>query len=69
MKFCDKCFEKINDSYVRATVGSECFEFCDIECFQEFATLNDLDECTLEFVVLGDDKYENANNGSSTKDK
>ena len=55
MRFCDKCFEKIKDCFVRATVESECFEFCDIDCFQEFSNLNDLDSCTLEFVVLDDD--------------
>ena len=56
MKFCDKCGEKVRDSFVRATVGSECFEFCDMDCFQEFATLNDLDECTLEFVIKNDEE-------------
>ena len=56
MKFCDKCFEKIEDSFIRATVGSECFEFCDMDCFQEFSNLNDLDNCILEFVVLDDDE-------------
>ena len=56
MRFCDNCFEKIKDNFVRATVGSECFEFCDMDCFQEFSNLNDLDGCTLEFVVLDDDE-------------
>ena len=56
MRFCDKCFGKIEDNFIRATVGSECFEFCDMDCFQEFSNLNDLDGCTLEFVVLDDDK-------------
>ena len=56
MRFCDKCFEKIKDSFVRATAGSECFEFCDMECFQEFSNLNDLDNCILEFVMLDNDK-------------
>ena len=56
MRFCDRCFEKIKDCFVRATIGIECFEFCDMDCFQEFSNLNDLDGCTLEFVVLDDDK-------------
>ena len=58
MRFCDRCFEKIKDSFVRATAESECFEFCDMDCFQEFSNLNDLDGCTLEFVVLDDDDEE-----------
>ena len=56
MRFCDRCFEKIKDSFIRATVGSESFEFCDMDCFQEFSNLNDLDGCTLEFVMLDDDE-------------
>ena len=56
MRFCDRCFEKIKDSFIRATVSSECFEFCDMDCFQEFSNLNDLEGCTLEFVVLDDDE-------------
>lgn len=56
MRFCDKCFGKIEDNFVRATAGSECFEFCDMECYQEFANLNDLDNCILEFVMLDDDE-------------
>ena len=56
MRFCDRCFEKIKDSFIRATAGSECFEFCDMDCFQEFSNLNDLDGCTLEFVMLDDDE-------------
>ena len=31
MRFCDNCFEKIKDSFIRATAGSECFEFCDMD--------------------------------------
>ena len=58
MRFCDRCFEKIKDSFIRATVGSENFEFCDMDCFQEFSNLNDLDGCILEFVVLDDDNEE-----------
>ena len=56
MRFCDRCFEKIEDSFIRATAGSESFEFCDMDCFQEFSNLNDLDGCILEFVVLDDDE-------------
>ena len=56
MRFCDRCFEKIKDSFIRATVGSESFEFCDMDCFQGFSNLNDLEGCTLEFVVLDDDE-------------
>ena len=56
MRFCDRCFEKIKDNFIRATVGSESFEFCDMECYQEFSNLNDLDGCTLEFVVLDDEE-------------
>ena len=56
MRFCDRCFEKIKDSFIRATVGSECFEFCDMDCFQEFSNLNDLDGCILEFVVLDNEE-------------
>ena len=56
MRFCDNCFEKIKDNFIRATAGSECFEFCDMDCFQEFSNLNDLDGCILEFVVLDDEK-------------
>ena len=56
MRFWDNCFEKIEDNFIRATAGSECFEFCDMDCFQEFSNLNDLDGCTLEFVVLDDEK-------------
>ena len=55
MRFCDRCFEKIKDCFVRGTVGSESFEYCDIDCFQEFSNLNDLDSCTLEFVMLDDE--------------
>ena len=55
MRFCHRCFEKIKDSFICATVNSECFEFCDMDCFQEFSNLNDLDGCTLEFVVLDDE--------------
>ena len=58
MRFCDKCFEPIKDCYVKAIVGSDSFEFCDMDCFQEFSNLNDLDGCTLEFVVLDDDDEE-----------
>ena len=56
MRFCDNCFEKIEDNFIRATVNSECFEFCDMECYQEFANLNDLDNCILEFVMLDNDE-------------
>ena len=56
MIFCDRCFKEIEDCFVRATIGSECFEFCDMDCFQEFSNLNDLDNCILEFVVLDDEK-------------
>ena len=56
MRFCDRCFEKIKDNFIRATAGSECFEFCDMDCFQEFSNLNDLEGCTLEFVVLDDEE-------------
>ena len=56
MRFCDRCFKEIEDCFVRATAGSECFEFCDMDCFQEFSNLNDLEGCTLEFVVLDDDE-------------
>ena len=56
MRFCDNCFEKVKDNFVRATVESECFEFCDMECYQEFANLNDLDNCILEFVMLDNDE-------------
>ena len=56
MRFCDKCFEKIKDSFIRATAGSESFEFCDMDCCQEFSNLNDLDSCTLEFVMLDYEK-------------
>ena len=56
MRFCDRCFEKIKDNFIRATSESECFEFCDMDCFQEFANLNDLEGCILEFVVLDDEE-------------
>ena len=56
MRFCDNCFEKIKDSFIRATAGNECFEFCDMDCLQEFSNLNDLDGCTLEFVMLDNDE-------------
>ena len=55
MLFCDRCLEKIEDNFVRATTGSETFLFCSMDCFQDFATLNDVDECTLEFVIKDDE--------------
>ena len=58
MRFCDRKKKKIKDSFIRATAGSECFEFCDMDCFQEFSNLNDLEGCILEFVVLDDDDEE-----------
>ena len=58
MRFCDNCFEKIKDNFIRATAESESFEFCDMYCFQEFSNLNDLDNCILEFVMLDHDDEE-----------
>ena len=56
MIFCDRCFKEIEDCFVRATIGIESFDFCDMDCYQEYANLGDLEGCTLEFIVLDDDE-------------
>ena len=56
MILCDRCFKEIEDCFVIATAGSECFDFCDMDCYQEFANLGDLEGCTLEFIVIDNDE-------------
>ena len=56
MIFCDRCFKEIEDCFVRATIGIESFDFCDMDCYQEYANLGDLEGCTLEFIVIDNDE-------------
>lgn len=51
---CVKCNSELENKFMLASCGNLDLRFCNYECFLEFATLNELDECVLKEIELMD---------------